>query len=183
MHVGENILTGEDNMKLSDKQLQVITETAIKAYREDERKRKEEQHDLRLRNIKLLLKHYRALVMHCEELKADLVSFENTSIQDLDIEEINLETIESIKQSKTKSLAMVYFVRGKMEAYKRSCNADELKYYRVLEKKYLTDYKYTTQEIATLENIEERTVRRYLERAIDSLPVIFFGIDAITFEK
>lgn len=174
-------------MTLSEKDIKLITQTAsqeaIKAYREDEKKRQEENYDRRLRNIKLLLKHFRALVMHCDKLEDDLVTFENTSIQDLDIETINFETIESIKQSKTKSLAMVYFVRGKMEAYKRSCGDDELKYFRVLEMTYLTPKKYTVQEIAKRECVERTTVYRYLERAIDELPVIFFGIDAIKFER
>lgn len=174
-------------MHITEKQLKLITETAsreaIRAYKEDENKRNQEKHDRRLRNIKLLLKHYRALVLHCEKLEDDLIKFENTSIQDLDIDDINLDSIESIKQSKTKSIAMMYFVRGKMEAYKRSCSKDELKYFRVLEMKYITPKKYTTREIAEREHIEERTVRRYLEKAISDLPVIFFGIDAIKFER
>ncbi|WP_218668305.1 hypothetical protein [Sediminibacillus massiliensis] len=174
-------------MQLSEKQLKVITETVskevIRAYKEDENKRQQEKHDRRLHNIKLLLKHYRALVLHCQKREDDLEKFEGTSIQDLDIDEINLETIESIKQSKKKSIAMVYFIKGKMEAYRRNCSEDEMKYFRVLEMKYITPRKYTNREIAEVEHIEERTVRRYLERAIADLPVIFFGIDAIKFKK
>ena len=174
-------------MQLSEKQLKIITETAsqeaIKAYRADESKRVQEKHDRRLHNIKLLLKNYRALVLHCEKLKDDLVKFEDTSIQDLDIEEINLETIESIKQSTKKSIAMVYFIKGKMEAYRRNCSLDELKYFRVLEMKYITPKKYSTQDIAEEENIDVRTAHRYLNKAIEDLPVIFFGVDAIKFEK
>ncbi|WP_217588759.1 hypothetical protein [Lentibacillus saliphilus] len=173
-------------MHLTEKQIKIITETAsreaIRAYKDDENKRNKIKHDMRLRNIKLLLKHYRALVLHCEKLEDDLLKFEDTSIQDLDIVEINFESIESIKKSKTKSLAMVYFVRGKMEAYKRSCSIDELGYFRVLEMKYLTSKKYTIQEIADKERIDRATVYRYLEKAVEQLPVIFFGIEAIKFE-
>ncbi|UFT98112.1 hypothetical protein KO561_12960 [Radiobacillus kanasensis] len=174
-------------MQLSEKQLKLITETAsreaIRAYKADESKRLQEKHDRRLRNIKLLLKHYRALVLHCQKLEDDMMKFDETSIQDLDIDDINLETIESIKQSKKKSITMVYFIKGKIEAYRRNCSEDELKYFRVLEMKYITPKKYTTREIAEMEHIEERTVRRYLERAISDLPVIFFGVDAIKFLK
>lgn len=173
-------------MHLTEKQLKIITDiasqNAIKAFKEDQIKQQNEKHDTRLRNIKLLLMNYRALVLHCEKLEDDFVKFENTSIQDLDLEEISLESIESIKQSKTKSLAMVYFVRGKMEAYKRSCSEDELKYYRVLEMKYIKPKKYTIQEIAERESIDKVTVYRYLNKAIEDLPVIFFGIEAIRFE-
>ncbi|MBT2599102.1 MULTISPECIES: hypothetical protein [unclassified Oceanobacillus] len=173
-------------MDLTEKQLKLITDVAsqnaIKAFKEDQIKQQNEKHDTRLRNIKLLLKNYRALVLHCERLEDDFVKFENTSIQALDLEEISFESIESIKQSKTKSLAMVYFVRGKMEAYKRSCNEDEFRYFRVLEKKYLTPRKYTIQEIAEREGIDRATVYRYLDKAIEELPVIFFGVTAIKFE-
>lgn len=174
-------------MHITEKQLKLITEIAsqqaIKAHKEDEKKRQEAKHDRRLHNIKLLLKNYRALVLHCEKLKDDLEELEDTSIQDLDIEEINLESIESIKKSKTKSIAMVYFIQGKIEAYKRSCSDSELKYYRVLEKKYITPEKHTIQDIAEIENIDYRTVHRYLKRAVEELPVIFFGIDAIKFKQ
>lgn len=174
-------------MHLTEKQLKLITEVAsqqaIKAYKEDEKKRQEEHHDRRLHNIKLLLRNYRSLVLHCDQLKEELKEIENTSIQDLDIDTINLESIQSIKQSKTKSIAMVHFIQSKMEAYRKTCSHQELKYYRVLEMKYITPKKHTTKEIAQIEYIEERTVRRYLEKAISDLPVIFFGVDAIKFES
>lgn len=172
-------------MHLTEKQLKVIAEVAsqeaIKARKADEAKEEKERHDRRLHNIKLLLKNYRSLVLHCKEIEYDVETFQNTSIQDLDIDEITLEAIHSIKQSKKKSLAMMYFIKGKIEAYKQSCHEEELKYYRVLEMKYITARKYTTKEIAELEYIEERTVRRYLEKAISDLTVIFFGVDAIKF--
>lgn len=173
-------------MKLSDKQLKIIVETAaqeaIKAYRENEKKIEKEKKDGRLRNIKLLLKHYRALVLHCEKLEDDLIEFSNTSIQELDLDTITPEAIESIKKSKTKSLAMIYFIKGKMEAYRRSCSKEEMKYYRILEMMYLSPEKIPISEIARRENIDRSTVYRYLDKATEDLSVIFFGVDAIKFE-
>lgn len=168
-------------MKLSEKHLEVITNTIIQYLEREQHKQEKLKHDHRLHNIKLLLKNYRGLVLHCAELKDELDLIDNTSIQDLDISTINLESIESIKKSKEKSLAMVIFIRGKMQAYKNSCTDDELRYFRVLEKKYLTEKKYSIQEIATYENIDKVTVYRYLNKAIDELPVVFFGVDAIQF--
>lgn len=174
-------------MHITEKQLKFIAEIAsreaIKAHIEDEKKLEQEKRDRRLHNIKLLLKNYRALVLHCEKVKDDLEELEDTSIQDLDIETINLESIESIKQSKTKTLAMVYFIQSKIEAYKKSCSTDEMKYFRVLEKRYITEKKYTIQEISITEKIDRATVHRHLNKAIQDLPVIFFGVDAIKFEQ
>lgn len=173
-------------MHITEKQLQLITkvasEEAIKAYKEHTQKVNKERHDKRLRNIKLLLNNYRSLLLHCEKLKDDLEELEETSIQELDIEEINLESIESIKKSKTKTIAMVYFIQGKIEAYKKTCSTSELKYFRVLEKKYITEKKYTIQEIADSEHIDRATVHRHLNKAMEELPVIFFGVDAIKFK-
>lgn len=174
-------------MYVTEKQLKFITEIAsreaIKAYKEDQEKRQVEKHDRRLRNIKLLLNNYRALVLHCRKMKDDLEELEETSIQELDIEDINLESIESIKKSKTKSMSMVYFIQAKIEAYKKTCSTDELKYFRVLEKRYITEKKYTLQEIADSEGIDRATVHRRLNKAMEDLPVIFFGVDAINFDK
>lgn len=174
-------------MHFTEKQLKLITEVAsreaINAFKADLEQLEASKHDRRLHNIKLLLKHYRSLVLHCENTKEELEEFQKTSIQDLDIEQINLESIESIKASKKKSLAMVYFIQGKMEAYKRACDSKEIRYYRVLEKKYISDKKYTIDEIATTEYIDRATVHRYLHKAIEQLPVIFFGIDAVPLKK
>lgn len=169
-------------MKVSEQELAIITRTVIEYLENEKQKQENAKQDTRLRNIKLLLKNYRALVLHCEKIQGDLIKFEDTSIQDLDIDTISLESIESIKQSKRKSLALIYFVKGKTEAYKSSCSTDELKYFRVLEMKYLTPKKYTVQEIAKIENIDRTTVTRYLDKAISQLPVIFFGAEAIKFE-
>lgn len=173
-------------LKLSDKHIKLISETAVRTALEHLEKQKKEdekkKYDRRLRNIKLLLQNYRSLVLHCEKLREDFLKFEETSIQDLDIETINIETIEAIKKSKSQSMAMIYFVKGKLEAYKKLCNDDELKYFRVLEMKYITPKKYTNQEIAEKENVDIRTIERYLNKAVKELPVIFFGVDAIKFE-
>ncbi|MDM8100950.1 hypothetical protein [Oceanobacillus oncorhynchi] len=174
-------------MHLTEKQLKLITEVAsqeaVKAFKADLEKQEEVKHDRRLHNIKLLLKNYRSLVLHCEDTREELEELQETSIQDLDVEQINLESIESIKRSKKKSLAMVYFIQGKMEAYKRACDSKEIRYYRVLEKKYITSRKYTIDEIAAVEHIDRATVHRYLHKAVEQLPVIFFGIDAVPLKK
>lgn len=174
-------------MHLTEKQLKLITEIAskeaLKAFKSDLEKQESAKHDRRLHNIKLLLKHYRSLVLHCKDIEVDMETFQNMSIQDLDIDEINLEAIQSIKQSKKKSLAMMYFIKGKIESYKQACSSKELRYYRVLEKKYISDKKYTIDEIAAIEHIDRATVHRHLQKALEELPVIFFGIDAVPLKK
>ena len=169
------------NFRLTKNQLEVITQVVCEHIEREGQKQKKAKQDHRLYNIKLLLTNYRGLVLHCEKIKDELIEIDSTSIQDLDISTISIESIESIKRSREKSLAMVMFINSKIEAYKRSSNEGEMRYFRVLEKKYLTSKKYTINEIAESENIDKTTVYRYLEKAITDLSVIFFGIDAINF--
>ncbi|MDR7237136.1 hypothetical protein [Neobacillus drentensis] len=169
-------------MKLSEQQLEVISRTVIEYLEQEKKKKETEKHDHRLHNIKLLLQNYRGLVIHCEKWKEELIEIESTSIQDLDISTISIESIESIKKSKEKSLAMVLFIRSKIQAYKNSCTDEEMKCFRVLEKKFLDSKRYTIKEIAKTENIDRSTVHRYIDRAIEDLPVLFFGIEAINFK-
>jgi hypothetical protein len=174
-------------VKLSNKELEVIAKAAavaaIEHFEKQQKLKVKEKQDRRLHNIKLLLKNYRGLVLHCKEIKDELIEIDSTSIQELDIDTITVESIESIKASREKSLAMILFVQGKMNAYKLSRSDEELKYFRVLEKKYLTSEKYSIKQIAESEHIERASVYRYLEKAIDDLPVIFFGVEAIEFKE
>ncbi|MBT2696359.1 hypothetical protein J7E79_02770 [Bacillus sp. ISL-40] len=173
-------------MKLSEEQLEIISKAAAQAVYEylekEKQKQKKDKQDHRLHNIKLLLQNYRGLVLHCETLKAELTEIDSTSIQDLDVSTISVESIESIKRSREKSIAMVLFIQGKMNAYRQSCNEEEMKYFRVLEKKYLTTKRFTIKEIAKTENIDRTTVYRYIDKAVEDLPIIFFGVAAIDFK-
>ncbi|MCJ7839965.1 hypothetical protein MUB24_03360 [Lederbergia sp. NSJ-179] len=174
-------------MHLTEKQLKIIAEVAsqqaVKAYKADLEKVEEVRHDRRLRNIRLLLKNYRALMIHAEKLKDDIDDFEETSIHQLNVYTVSLESIESIMKSQKKTIAMTQFIKDKVEAYKNSCSKEELKYYQVLEMKYISSKKYTHQEIADRMHVDRTTVSRYLTRAVEDLLVIVFGVEALHFEK
>lgn len=168
-------------MKLNERQLQIISRIVAEEMARQDLQREKQKKDFRLHNIKLLLMNYRGLVLHCQSIRQDLERIDETSIQDLDVERISIESIESIKKSKKNTLAMIDFIDKKIQAFKELCNSEDRKYFRVLEKTYLTPKKYTVNEIAESENIDRTTVKRYLDKAIENLPVIFFGIDAIEF--
>lgn len=97
-------------------------------------KKKDKKKDKRFQNTQLLLKNYRGLVAHCEKIKDELIEIDNKSIQDLDIEEISLESIESIKRSRSKTVAMVLFIQSKVKAYKDLCGENDQVKFRILEK-------------------------------------------------
>ncbi|MGG0891677.1 hypothetical protein [Cytobacillus horneckiae] len=174
-------------MHLTEKQLKIITEVAsqnaIKAYREDIVKRQQEKRNQRHQNTVLLLNNYRGFVAHCEQIKTELIEFESRSIQDLNLEEINLESIESIKRSRTKTLAMVMFIKSKVMAYKNSCSDDEIIKYRILEKKYIMPKKMTDKQIIESESIDRSTFYRHLNKATKEIGVLFFGVEILDLTK
>lgn len=105
-------------MHITEKQLKLITETAsqeaIKAYREQESKQQKDKHDRRLRNIKLLLRNYRMFILHCRDVKQDLIELEKPKdiIAELEADE---HAIEAIKRSKERTLIMVNFINEMLD--------------------------------------------------------------------
>ena len=57
---------------LSKRQLEIIAETVLKEHQKLSKKEQAAEKDWRLRNTKLLLKHYQMLQKHCEEITEDL---------------------------------------------------------------------------------------------------------------
>ncbi|APT44462.1 hypothetical protein [Bacillus safensis] len=168
-------------MKLTEEMITLISQTAATAAVEqiERQRKKDKKKDKRFQNTQLLLKNYRGLVAHCEKIKDELIEIDNKSIQDLDIEEISLESIESIKRSRSKTVAMVLFIQSKVKAYKDLCGENDQVKYRILEKKYLSQNKMTSAQIYESENIERATYYKYLNAALDEMRVLFFGIEAL----
>lgn len=170
-------------MKLTEKHVELITAVVAKTLQEEKQKEEEEKRNQRHHNTVLLLNNYRGFVAHCEQIKTELVEFESKSIQDLNLDEINLESIESIKRSRTKTLAMVLFIKSKVMAYKDSCSDDEIIKYRILEKKYIIPKKMTDKQIIESENIDRSTFYRHLNKATKEIGVLFFGVEILDLTK
>lgn len=168
-------------MKLTEKHIELITATVAKILKEEREKEEAEKRNRRYQNTVLLLHHYRGFVGHCEKIKTELVELEKKSIQDLNLEEISLESIESIKRSRTKTMAMVMFIQSKVASYKNSCAEDELIKFRILEKKYISPLKMTNRQIIESENIDKSTFYRHLNKATKEIGVLFFGVEAVDF--
>ena len=68
--------------ELTKDQLKIITEfaaqEAIRAYEKNQVKVQKEKQDSRLRNTELLLKNYRKLKDHCNEIDSEIEEFEGT---------------------------------------------------------------------------------------------------------
>lgn len=175
-------------MHITEKQLKLITEVVTReTLRIYEEKLKEEQHqrrDRRLKNIKLLLRHYRNFKKHCEDIKLEIDELnERLMFVTVDSEEFKLK---SIQKSKEKTLIMVRYIERMLVAFKSLCemseNKDDIRQYETIYYLYISDDKKTVEEIAKCQNVTKRTVYRDVDRACKTLATLMFGIDGLRFD-
>jgi hypothetical protein len=173
-----NEMTMSEIVKLASE----VATTAAAEYLDRERQRQHKKnHDWRLRNTKLLLRHYRDFVEHSEKIELSLEE-ETEAMEDLYSDEL---TVEAIKRSKHRTLAMVRFMQRMLEVYRISCekgNDEELRQFKIVYAMYIAGVKMTAEEIAKCHFIDRRTVFRDVNKACETLSVLIFGVDAIHLE-
>lgn len=116
-------------MKLSEKQLAVISKIVLEVLEQEKEKEKKRKHDRRLRNVKLLLKNYRAFATHVADIKLEI----NELNKKLELDELDTDefAIKSIMKSKELTLAMIKYINKTLEVYKLIC--ENLMMLKVLE--------------------------------------------------
>lgn len=172
---------------ISEKQLEVISKAAAQAaleHLEKERERKEkEKRDRRLRNIRLLLKHYRSFVKHAADIKLEIEELDElVNLDDLEVDEL---AVESIKRSKERTAAMVKFINKMISVYKSICEQsgkpEDLRRFDTIYHMYISDKKKTAEEISEIHFITKRMVYKDVHKACEVLAVLVFGVDGIKF--
>jgi predicted DNA-binding protein YlxM (UPF0122 family) len=135
------------------------------------------RHDRRLRNTKLLLKHYNQFKDHI-----DHAIYAGKAIDFLD-EIDNLDKfirINSIKESISRTHIIMSHIKGMLDLYQTYCekNGDlEKRKIRTLKYYYFENMK--TADIAEIEHVDERTCRRDLRLAEERMSALIFGIDIV----
>ncbi len=157
-------------------------EVALERFRQEQNRYQKKKHDWRLRNTKLLLRHYREFAEHAEEIE----SFLSQDAQVLDEMYDEGMNVESIMRSKRRTLVMVKFIRRMLESYlvicEKSGSDEELRRYKIVHAMYIDSEKMTADEIAKLHFIARRTVFLDIDKACETLSVLIFGVDAIRLE-
>ena len=135
------------------------------------------RHNKRLRNTRLLLKHYNHFKDHIDKAiyKGNAIDF----LDDIDkLDE--LIYINSIKNSVSRTNIIMSHVKAMLELYEIYCDKNgkiEQRRNRVLKNYYFKNEK--TSDIAIREDVDERTCLRDLRAAEDKLSALIFGIDSI----
>lgn len=169
--------------KLTEKQLEVITQTVHKIIKEEREKEKQRKLDWRLKNTKLLLRNYRTFKIHAGELEEEINILDDEALLiDFDTDEF---AVESIKKSKKRTLAMIKFIDRMLEIYRilseSSNKPEDLRRYKIIYDMYISDKKKTAEEIAECHNVNTRTVYRDVNEGVKTLASLIFGVDSIRF--
>lgn len=165
--------------------IKLISETAAKVavseYKKQEEIGKAEFADKRIHNTKLLLKNYRQLKAHCEQAVFD--SAQAVSTSDVVRELMSLRessTITAIVTSVQKTHTLLVHVDKCLNIYKTQCEIygkeQDRRGWRVINAMYLADEKQTAEELAELEFVEKRTIYHDIERAVEALSALLFGV-------
>ncbi len=166
---------------IAQEQIAAIAEVAIAKFNELQQEEKTKRLDRRLFNTRILLKNYRHLKVYCDEMKEnmDLEGEEQEEIISPDKEYL---TLESIKRSEARTLAMMRFIDNMIRVYETDCKhlgTEAVRRYETLLHFYINDERKTYAEIAKLHNVHERTAQRDLKEAVHAMSVLFFGTDGL----
>lgn len=171
-------------MKLTDKHVELIAKTTLDYLEKSKEKERKAKQDRRLRNVKLLLRNYRAFKLHCLDIKLEIKRL-NTLLEldELDTDEF---AIESIITSKERTLAMVKFIDKMLTVFQALCEKsgreEDLRTFQSVYHLYISDEKALASDIAKCHNTDVRTVYRDVDKASQTLSTLIFGVDSLQFK-
>ncbi len=162
---------------------------AVIGIEKDKEEKKKHKVDMRIRNTELLLHNYNNFKKHMKEsvyTENQLTKEELFNELDLDMdEEITTTQINSIIQSKNKTIIIMKHIDTFLDYYKYKClnsnREDVQRRYEVIKLLYLNkeEDKKTQEEVSGILDCSDRTVRTTKNIAIKELSVLFFGIDGL----
>lgn len=174
------------NEKMTERDRELVAEAskvAILEYNKVQREELMQKENKRLYNSKVLLLNYRRLNLY-RKAKQGRIYQEGEVVgdpfTDLDFEYIE---IDSITNSAKKTLSLMSFIDIMLHVYELECchsAEDEAKRrYKTLYHFYIAEEKKTYAQIAEILHVSERTSKRDLQEAVQSMSVLFFGVDGL----
>lgn len=148
----------------------------------DKRRQKEakSRHDWRLRNTRLLLKHYNYFKEHIDSA---IYSTQQLEAMDIiaEMDDVSAKVnIDSIKKSAQKTFVIIQHINKMLDLYESYADRKgqtEQRRIRVLRQYFFHGRRLI--DIAEGEHVVERTCQRDLEEAINTLSALIFGIESV----
>lgn len=121
--------------------------------------------DTRYHDVNLLMKNYRKLKAHYSHISPDTLE------------------VSTICTMRRKTQLMMSHVDKMITAYEAMCyssgNPEEKRRWQALYMRYISDEKTNINDIADKLNIDKRTYYRDINKAVEDMAVLLFGIEAI----
>lgn len=121
--------------------------------------------DTRYHDVNLLMKNYRKLKAHYSHISPDTLE------------------VSAICTMRRKTRLMMSHVDKMITAYEAMChnsgNPEEKRRWQALYIRYIGDEKININDIADRLNVDKRTYYRDINKAIEDMAVLLFGIEAI----
>lgn len=162
----------------------------IRYIKDQEYNKTIKKYDRRLRNTRLLLKHYRSLIIHSDfsDNVINRVYSENAVDVLDDLEAINDEEqyVQAISRTKLRTTIMVEHINKAIKYYEAICKSEgknKIRRYNIIRFMYIDPNE--NQTVPTYEEVSEKfditvkTVGRDVREGIEDLSILFFGIDGI----
>lgn len=125
----------------------------------------DEEFDARYHDVNLLMKNYRKLRAHYAHISPEALE------------------VSCICSMRRKTGLMMSHVDKMLTAYEALCkdavNSDEARRWEALNLRYIDDARLSVDEIAERLCIDKRTFYRDINRAMEDMAVLLFGIEAI----
>lgn len=161
--------------------IRLAVKTAIDTFEEKREKHTENMKTHLRENTKLLLKNYNMLQQHVDNLVNESVESRPSDLQIMLTELFDrkgLIRLRAITESRERTELMLEHVNVMLTAYRDQCCKNNRQYFHVLYRYYIDGYEMT--QIANELSIAERTAWRYLDKALEDLSVLLWGLTGIT---
>ncbi|SHI90574.1 hypothetical protein SAMN05444401_1745 [Clostridium amylolyticum] len=162
----------------------------INYIKEQEYYKTKKRYDRRLRNTRLLLKHYRGLKAH-NKIANNIIDkiYDENAIDVLDdIEAVNDEEqyVQALSRTKIRTLVIVGHINKAIKYYESICESEgrvKERRYKIIKYMYIDpskdDITPTYEQVAEHFDLSVKTVGRDVREAVEDLSILFFGIDGI----
>ena len=164
---------------LTKHQIEIISETAIKAYKREVRKAEKEQNDNRLFNTRLIILNYRELKVHCSTIPETVEEFEESIFDEEKL------TLEVLMQERAKTYVMMQYIDLMWEAYeKHAKKRDELyqRRFNIVNSLYVDDNILTVSKLSELYHVSVPLIYKDRNIGINNFSVFLFGMKSLRFK-
>ncbi|MCU5977953.1 hypothetical protein [Clostridioides difficile] len=192
--MGKNIIVDNKGTNINlmiERVAKEAAEKAIQIYKVKSNEEAIELYNRKIRNTKLLLKHYREFKKHIDNsvfkvsCKSGNAIEVLTTLADRYISEDLF--VESISKSVSRTNVIIAHIDIMLKIYKEYSNNSndiEQRRYRIIEERFIKEVKHkkdrsSINKIAKRENIDTRTVYKDIDQACERLAALIFGVDGI----